>query len=436
MAAVAIPAPAAAPAPAPKAVASPARLSADSKKKEKVTTEYIDKVLVQKPELDGTEYGLEGVSRYKAGGMLCNNKEDMAAQKGVAKDLLASFGSNLLHGRSLISISLPVRIFEPRSFLQRIPDAWAFAPVFLSRAALAADPVERFKLCITFFVAGLHRATTQRKPFNPILGETFQATFSDGSEIFLEQTSHHPPVSAFQVFGPDGLWNLSGQHEFKASIRPTSITGGQYGPNHIDFPASAAAGASRVTYEMPACELSGVLMGDRVMLWTGSTTFSDKTHGLECKIVFNPDKLGTLSSFFATAKTLADTIRGDVVQTKTVNNVETKSVVSKMDGAWMENVNFDGKTYWVKNSIRAFTPIPVDRKVALPSDCLFREDLQALMRRDMEVAQQLKGLMEDKQRADKELRKAHAKAAAKASKKAGKEAAAAAAAATAAAKQK
>lgn len=405
------------------AAPSPPRHSTDSKKKEKVTTEYIDRVLVQKPELDGTEYGIEGVSRYKSGGMLCNNKEDMAAQKGVAKDLLASFGTNLVQMRSLISISLPVRIFEPRSFLQRIPDAWAFAPVFLSRAALAADPLERFKQCITFFISGLHRATTQRKPFNPILGETFQATFSDGSEIFLEQTSHHPPVSAFQVFGPDGLWNLNGQHEFKASIRPTAITGGQYGPNHIDFPASSAAGASRVTYEMPACELSGVLMGDRVMLWTGSSTFVDKTHGLECKIVFNPDKLGTLSSFFGTPKTLADHFRGDIIRTKTLNNTETKTVVGKVDGFWMENVNFDGKTYWAKNTLRAFTPIPVDRKLALPSDCLFREDLQALLRGDLELAQNLKSLMEDKQRADKELRKAAAKAAAKAAKHAAKEAA-------------
>lgn len=77
-----------------------------------------------KAEDDGTEFGLEGVTRYKTGGLLFNNKEDMAAQKGVAKDLLTSFGQNLLQGRSLITISLPVRIFEPRSFLQRIPDSW------------------------------------------------------------------------------------------------------------------------------------------------------------------------------------------------------------------------------------------------------------------------------------------------------------------------
>src|SRR4051812_6525177 len=32
-------------------------------------------------------------------------------------------------GISVINISLPVRIFEPRSFLQRLSDVWQYAPV-------------------------------------------------------------------------------------------------------------------------------------------------------------------------------------------------------------------------------------------------------------------------------------------------------------------
>ena len=37
------------------------------------------------------------------------------------------------------------------------------------------------------------------KPFNPILGETFQAFYSDGTVIDIEHTSHHPPISHFLV---------------------------------------------------------------------------------------------------------------------------------------------------------------------------------------------------------------------------------------------
>jgi hypothetical protein len=33
------------------------------------------------------------------------------------------------------------------------------------------------------------------------LGETFQAEFKDGTTIFLEHTSHHPPISNFLIEG-------------------------------------------------------------------------------------------------------------------------------------------------------------------------------------------------------------------------------------------
>lgn len=52
------------------------------------------------------------------------------------------------------------------------------------------------------FVAGLqHVFQSWRKPFNPILGETWQAQLSDGTVMYMEQLSHHPPVTAFHMIG-------------------------------------------------------------------------------------------------------------------------------------------------------------------------------------------------------------------------------------------
>ena len=44
----------------------------------------------------------------------------------------------------------------------------------------------------------------QPQPFNPILGETYQARYPNGVEVFCEQISHHPPVSSWQVVEPSG----------------------------------------------------------------------------------------------------------------------------------------------------------------------------------------------------------------------------------------
>ena len=38
------------------------------------------------------------------------------------------------------------------------------------------------------------------KPFNPVIGETYQANIADG-QYSAEQTSHHPPQSSFLYLG-------------------------------------------------------------------------------------------------------------------------------------------------------------------------------------------------------------------------------------------
>jgi hypothetical protein len=37
------------------------------------------------------------------------------------------------------------------------------------------------------------------KPLNPLLGETLQTEYGDGSKLWMEQTCHHPPVAAFYL---------------------------------------------------------------------------------------------------------------------------------------------------------------------------------------------------------------------------------------------
>jgi hypothetical protein len=47
------------------------------------------------------------------------------------------------------------------------------------------------------------------KPFNPILGETLQAEYSGGIQVFAEQISHHPPISSWQMVDREGRVSLS-----------------------------------------------------------------------------------------------------------------------------------------------------------------------------------------------------------------------------------
>lgn len=66
---------------------------------------------------------------------------------------------------------------------------------------------------------GLHCTTGFRKPLNPILGETYQAHMDDGTQIFMEQSSHHPPVSSWHVTGADKCYEFFGFVGYVATFR-------------------------------------------------------------------------------------------------------------------------------------------------------------------------------------------------------------------------
>ena len=62
-------------------------------------------------------------------------------------------------GKDIIGLSLPVRIFEPRSVIERITDWWAFLPIYLPRAhSIKNNPVERMKNVVSFIIAGLYNS--------------------------------------------------------------------------------------------------------------------------------------------------------------------------------------------------------------------------------------------------------------------------------------
>jgi hypothetical protein len=78
--------------------------------------------------------------------------------------------------------------------------AWqnAYACDLLEAAGKCKSPLEKIKYTTAFALSKFHLSGTQLKPFNPILGETFQCKIRD-SMFYMEQTCHHPPILNFYV---------------------------------------------------------------------------------------------------------------------------------------------------------------------------------------------------------------------------------------------
>lgn len=69
--------------------------------------------------------------------------------------IIKQLGSNLISGKSIMNMSLPVEIFDKRSMLELIADTLGFLPHYLTRAAKESNPVEQMKLvtCAFMFIS-------------------------------------------------------------------------------------------------------------------------------------------------------------------------------------------------------------------------------------------------------------------------------------------
>nr|VZI15349.1 unnamed protein product [Spirometra erinaceieuropaei] len=120
-----------------------------------------------------------------------------APQPDVSRfSLLSLLRSNI--GRDLTRVRLPVILNEPLSALQVMCEEMEYSEL-LDSACTKTEPAERMIYIAAFAVSGYAR-TAQRaatKPFNPILGETFECLRPEKDWRFMaEQVSHHPPVAA------------------------------------------------------------------------------------------------------------------------------------------------------------------------------------------------------------------------------------------------
>lgn len=89
-------------------------------------------------------------------------------------------------GKELSKITMPVHWNEPISLLQRISEYMNYSHLLRSAPDLD-DPVLRLQHVATFAVSALaSNFLRMGKPFNPLLGETYQLE-QDGFRIVCEQ---------------------------------------------------------------------------------------------------------------------------------------------------------------------------------------------------------------------------------------------------------
>ena len=191
-----------------------------------VTISFLQDVTELFPETAGTDAPMDATLAQAADFVAATPKRAELPVKG-RKD--SNGGASIFGilkkniGKNLTKISMPVAMNEPLSALQRMCEELENSHL-LDQAAACSDPAQRLLYVSAYAVASYAASFYRggRKPFNPLLGETFEYVCTERKFRYVaEQVSHHPPVCA--SFASSAQWEVAQQAGVDTKFRPTKL---------------------------------------------------------------------------------------------------------------------------------------------------------------------------------------------------------------------
>ena len=188
--------------------------------------------------------------------------------------------------KELYRFTLPIIWNEPLSLLQRMAENTKYANAILGKAAKTEDPIERMKLVATYIVSSISmHGNRLSKPFNPLLGETYELS-RDGYHICLEQVSHHPPISAFHAESTSKNWKYYGfvHPQMRLNVLNASVEAIPEGIQTVEFPELDEI----YTWNNVKVNAHNLLIGKLWFEYSGTAEIINHKLNIRCIIDFKP----------------------------------------------------------------------------------------------------------------------------------------------------
>ncbi|KAG7458542.1 hypothetical protein MATL_G00221590 [Megalops atlanticus] len=188
-------------------------------------------------------------------------------------------------GKELSKIPMPVNFNEPLSMLQRLSEDLEYSEL-LDKAAKCQSSLEQ--LCyVAAFTVSSYSTTVHRtgKPFNPLLGETFELDRlrESGYRSLCEQVSHHPPAAAHHAISERG-WTLRQEIALASKFRGKYLSIMPLGSIHCIFEKSN----NHYTWKKVTTTVHNIIVGKLWIDQSGEIDVVNHHTGDRCHLKFAP----------------------------------------------------------------------------------------------------------------------------------------------------
>ncbi|ORZ26146.1 Oxysterol-binding protein-domain-containing protein, partial [Absidia repens] len=251
---------------------------------------------------------------------------------GEISSALSIFRKNV--GNDLSTIALPVSMNEPMSILQRACEELEYSEL-LDKACKLDTPMERLMyvtvFAITSYASSQYR--TGRKPFNPMMNETYENIRPDkGFRFISEKVCHHPLTIAAHAESKNYIyWQCT---KVKSKFWGKSMEFITEGVYHVQLTGHE----DHYTYSKPSSWIRNMIAGEKYIEHSGEMKVTNNTTGDYAIVTF---KEGSGGGLFG-----APTKRNDIVANfYTADNDKRarRRVVGKWSGTLSEEVDLNKK---------------------------------------------------------------------------------------------
>ncbi|XP_070634905.1 oxysterol-binding protein-related protein 1 isoform X2 [Bos indicus] len=142
-------------------------------------------------------------------------------------------------------------------------------------------------MCVAAFAVSAVASQWERtgKPFNPLLGETYELVRDDlGFRLISEQVSHHPPISAFHAEGLNNDFIFHGSIYPKLKFWGKSVEAEPKGTITLELLEHNEA----YTWTNPTCCVHNIIVGKLWIEQYGNVEITNHKTGDKCVLNFKP----------------------------------------------------------------------------------------------------------------------------------------------------